>query len=105
MLTIYFFGQILSQNVIEVVSKDCYTCSIPNFFVFLDGANSFSGTWVLEKQTQEYGVRSVKFSEGYRSLICAIINLQLYLKSHYSIDALHWLLQKWNVTSAKYEKH
>ena len=37
--------------------------------------------------------------------MCVIINLHLYLKSHYSIDALHWLLQKWNVTRAKYEKH
>ena len=31
MLVIQFFGQIWSQNFVKIVSKDCYTCCMPNF--------------------------------------------------------------------------
>ena len=77
------------------------------FIVFVNDLNT-QGYRLCTLHRQSYVHKewfSKKFSEGYRTLTNVIINLHLYLKSHYSIDALHCLLQKWNVTSTKYEKH
>ena len=114
----FIFSQ-WSQNLAKIVSKDCYTSYMNNFsfselirirFLKLGYSNNKhkDTVYVLFKDR----VTSVKewfskeFSEGYRTLISAIIDLHPCLKSHYSTDALHttWLLQKWNVTSTKYDK-
>ena len=91
----------LSQKIATLVACQIFCFPEWSEFVFWNSGTRITNTRVQNYVREEQS--SKKFSEGYRTLICVIINPRLYLKSHYSIDALHWLLQKWNVTSGKYE--
>ena len=124
MLAIQVFGEIWSRNLPKIVSKDCYACCMPNFqfcklirisFLKLRYSNNKhrDAVYVLliDRVTSVKELFSNEFSEDYRALISVTINLHLYLRYHYSTDALHtfcqyqsttWFLQKWNVTSTKY---
>ena len=97
-----FFWQIWPQNDAKIVSKDCYTCCMPKLFFPKWSEFVFwnSGTRIANMRIQSmYYLQtdgqtgrqwfSKEFSEGYRTLKSVINNLHLYLKCHYSTDALH----------------